>query len=73
MNIDSPIHSTVTSKESEKKRSVENITKNISNSNEQRIALNDTLEINNNKCKKSNRTNKTSNNKYKSNSDKMHQ
>ena len=49
INIDSPIHSTITSKDSEKKRSVKNITKNNSNSNEQRIALNDTSEINNNK------------------------
>ena len=61
MNIYSSISSTVTPKHNDKNWSVENITKNNSNSNEQKIELDDTSGNDNNKHQTKNSTNTTNN------------
>ena len=72
MNTNSSIYSTITRKKREKKNSVEYITKNDRNGNEERIVLDDMSESNNNKYQsKNNSTNTTNNNRCKINSGKI--
>ena len=72
MNTNSSIYSTIARKKREKKNSVEYITKNDRNGNEERIVLDDMSESNNNKYQtKNNSTNTTNNNRCKINSGKI--